>query len=874
MQTHLEQSTKTRDLKISTASLDGVTELLQEARNAEYVIDDEWLAANDNDIQALIEETQAGDTIYFEVSSKVVTPKRTLTIDHPLNLVTRSDGTTGTLTPVGFVTVLTCPSKGPLIDIEGSEIVFKGFGIRLCTEAYRGPAAVIISPSFGASFDYTFIADNKVKVFQIKNNAVMNMTNSYATANKGKAGSVFSGLRGTLDVTNTSFVENKVKTDGAVGFFTDSFAATFTDCTFIKNGGNGAKGGCFRNLRNAVTTLTSSEFTENFGNNGGVLRAEGGSFTIDKCTFTSNKAYADGGVMNSWAGGKFYVTDSEFTKNKGMNAGVGYIGKECVATFLNCQFEKNNVVDNGGVLRVQFNAKATVDDSLFLRNRCDRGDGASVYIGRNSTTVARNCNFTENNAKFKGGAFGIYEDSRLEVSDSVFLSNRATHGGAVRIEAAAFADIVRCTFVKNTAEIDGGTINLWIFAAVSIVDSSITDSEGRDGGAIFVGAMSNVQMERSNVTYSTATETGGGIGVFAYCTINLTDSIFQGNVAGDAAGAYLAGYTHVDISGCKFISNTARGKGGGIWAFYSETMRITNTLFKLNDAYEGGGVYNEGEAVVTITGSDFVNNTAQHDTAALFIMLQGQVTVTDTVFEKNYAHHHGGAVISAVQCTTSFQSCRFSDNEAHVDGAGVVIFNESRSTFADSIFEGNQPRHDPQTDLVTNVSGCTFRDNSAWYEGAALVVFYRSLFTVVDTKFTNNSAGLYGGGFRIHVLAETVATNCAFDLNTAGEDGGAFSVFNGSSLYLADSTLTRQSSNKFGGSINVQDGSKINITTTNITDSSSVDYGGCVSLFESEATVSKLNMKNCTSAGPGTSFAAFDSKIYYNGKIFRTETVP
>lgn len=60
------------------------------------------------------------------------------------------------------------------------------------------------------------------------------------------------------------------------------------------------------------------------------------------------------------------------------------------------------------------------------------------------------------------------------------------------------------------------------------------------------------------------------------------------------------------------------------------------------------------------------------------------------------------------------------------------------------------------------------------------------------------------------------------------------------------------------------------ITTTNITDSSAEEHGGAMCVHDSEARISKVNMKNCTSEGPGTAFASYESNIYVDGVLFRT----
>lgn len=164
-------------------------------------------------------------------------------------------------------------------------------------------------------------------------------------------------------------------------------------------------------------------------------------------------------------------------------------------------------------------------------------------------------------------------------------------------------------------------------------------STGRDGGTIFVGAVSTVDMIGTNITNGEATNNGGGIGAFFQSVLNLTDSIFDRNKGGDAGGAYIAGYTHADITGCTFKDNYAKRKGGAIWAYYTQSVHVTDSYFAFNDARLGGGIHDEGEAIVTITRSDFLNNTARHDSAAFFAWYKGRVTIADSSFTSKMTYY-------------------------------------------------------------------------------------------------------------------------------------------------------------------------------------------------------------------------------------------
>ena len=95
----------------------------------------------------------------------------------------------------------------------------------------------------------------------------------------------------------------------------------------------------------------------------------------------------------------------------------------------------------------------TVANCLFSANLAVNG-GAAGFIG-SARGVMHRCSFVGNKCDGAGGAINASSIGRVEVRDSLFHGNRASHGGAVAAPRGV-ATLNHCTFVENHADFFGG----------------------------------------------------------------------------------------------------------------------------------------------------------------------------------------------------------------------------------------------------------------------------------------------------------------------------------------------------------------------------------------------------------------------------------
>ena len=175
-----------------------------------------------------------------------------------------------------------------------------------------------------------------------------------------------------------------------------------------------------------------------------------------------------------------------------------------------------------------------------------------------------------------------------------------------------------------------------------------------DGAGIQVGGFDQpnhtIEVDDCNFSHNIVFQndyhnSGGG---FWSANASVKNSIFEYNEAGGGAGFYV-GYDSSNglavLENCKFIGNKAYGgyydqsKNGG--GFYAETggntITIKNSLFENNSAYDGGGFYLNGSALVQ--NCAFKSNSA-HDGGGFKISFLA--IVQDNSFSNNSATEFGG----------------------------------------------------------------------------------------------------------------------------------------------------------------------------------------------------------------------------------------
>ena len=157
---------------------------------------------------------------------------------------------------------------------------------------------------------------------------------------------------------------------------------------------------------------------------------------------------------------------------------------------------------------------------------------------------------------------------------------------------------------------------------LSIIDAVNT---GGSGGAFT--NMGNLTIENLKVDGCTVKNANGGV-IYSVGNLNILDSSFSNNQViptdggGNGGVIYCDGYytslsypPSLNISGCEFINNTAKGNtfgGGAIYMQYVDGFKsIENSAFINNKALAGGAIFMQNsEGNFLINNVSFIKNTA------------------------------------------------------------------------------------------------------------------------------------------------------------------------------------------------------------------------------------------------------------------------
>lgn len=512
-------------------------------------------------------------------------------------------------------------------------------------------------------------------------------------------------------------------------------------------------------------------------------------------------------------------------------AGGGMYNANSSPTVINCVFSRNTAGHGGGI----YNADSipTLNDCTFSENSSTfRGGG--MYNERSSPTLG-NCTFSNNNSSSGGGMFNYYGSPTLV--DCSFIANTGSFGGGGIFNRGSSPSLTGCMLVENTGTGGGGGMLNQEDSTPALSNCLFSGNQAPSGagGGIHNGT-SNSTLNDCVLTGNSAATLGGGL--YNDGNLALTACEFSRNTANFGGGLY-NDFGVLNLSGCEFTQNAAAYAGGGVYTIRSRPL-IQYSVFKLNDAVTGGGIYNGGAPA--IEACYFGGNHAQHG-GGIFNGVGSETEILDCTFEGNVAFDEGagifnhqsksrvrrcdfhlnqaivGAGLRNLYSTVDIVDCDFEDNTAYESGAGIangegpgsiVQFGKSelRPTFdfytvTRGAFRANESyKNDPShgggaiydNARATIISGVAFEHNIASGCGGAVMNVSNGL-TVRRCLFVANGAGHQGGA--LHGGGEI--DDCFFEANSAPVgNGGAIAARSAYDWKVANSTFIANSA-AYGG---------------------------------------------------------------------------
>ncbi|MGL4670435.1 MAG: hypothetical protein ACRCVG_07600 [Methanobacteriaceae archaeon] len=427
-------------------------------------------------------------------------------------------------------------------------------------------------------------------------------------------------------------------------------------------------------------------------------------------------------------GGTIYILEGTYsgTGNVGLtiNKNVTIVGVTAL----------NDVIINGNtsqrIITVGNNVNLQIKNIIFT-NAQITGSGAVIYsLGTNILNISlNNCTFINNYATLEGGAIYLYG---VNVASKINLT------------------VINCTFNNNTANAAyGGAISMYYGSLLYIENSSFKNNTATYSGAIETNQI-NTTIIGSNFTGNKATLAFGGVmnHDIGSNTINVRNCIFTNNSCYIDGGAFrVSDLAKLNINDSVFTSNfagnEASAEGGAI---YSETgvVTVTNSNFTNNSAYLRGGAIGSYSVLSSsglfVYGCNFVNNyvtqsIVPESSNTILIWGNHPVEINYNRFYNNTGSPNGYVVYSYTALTNASLSYNWwGDNKLPV--ANTFALNKITNYFVvDVIF-------DNASSSIANFNYTIKLNNSGSFNASKLPIFYGNAIT---------SPNFYNGNFSANV---------------------------------------------------------------------------------------------------------------------------
>ncbi|MBL8879052.1 MAG: hypothetical protein JNG88_08020 [Phycisphaerales bacterium] len=268
--------------------------------------------------------------------------------------------------------------------------------------------------------------------------------------------------------------------------------------------------------------------------------------------------------------------------------------------------------------------------AVGVGNNDRRGGG---YFGTDSNAILRNCRFTDNHAANAGGGAACF-----------FLTPRFEH----------------CTFDGNRSDTVGGAFHAGS-ANPTLIACVFRFNQSTSGGAASAST-AHVYFDQCELT---------------------------GNAASNVGGAALATSNgSLTLSACILAGNSANGDGGAIWHL-GQTLTAMHCVFADNASGACGGAVFLYAAYGQISGCRFLGNSALEGGALATSAEVFEAVLRSCEFSGNFAGARGGAIAARLSGTlVRVVNCSFAANNAPMAG-GIGVSDQARLELESSVLWGN-----------------------------------------------------------------------------------------------------------------------------------------------------------------------------------------
>eukprot|EP00007_Cunea_sp_BSH-02190019_P007295 CAMPEP_0174246750 /NCGR_PEP_ID=MMETSP0417-20130205/42227_1 /TAXON_ID=242541 /ORGANISM="Mayorella sp, Strain BSH-02190019" /LENGTH=4563 /DNA_ID=CAMNT_0015326603 /DNA_START=250 /DNA_END=13941 /DNA_ORIENTATION=- len=523
----------------------------------------------------------------------------------------------------------------------------------------------------------------------------------------------------------------------------------------------------------------------------GLFASTEGTLAIQSFTFTqcSNTAL----FVQRSSGDVVSVTDSIFSDNISPGSGSHIyidVNSDVVLSNVNTWGGSSSV--HGGAIYLNANG-ITATGCTFFNERALSNGGALYLAGGDLTLTA--CTFEQCHADVDGGAIHL-RAGQLTVNGGGFSRCDAGRDGGAISSASGVSDInvgsgviiEECVAARSGGAVYHSALNLNIFDS-----STVRDSTAANGGCIYA-AFGSVTVSSSLLDNCTASTSGGAIYMGSSTNLVLDNSVVSSSTAitGDGGCIYSACDT-VTLSDSQLTACQSGSNGGAVYLTSGTfTMDTSDIIGATTITGHGGCVYGGGATVSAFIGdSSSLSGCIAAGDGGVVYMASGTLTVDNSTASgsgQNGGCVYGGGTSVSITAGSTLDTCT-----ASADGGAVYMANGTLvvdgSTVSGSAVYGGCVYGDAGS--VTISGGSELSACAATADGGA--VYMASGPLTVDASAVSgsgqNGGCVYGGGTSVSITAGSTLDTC-----TATADGGA--------VYMASGTLTVDNSTVSGSGQN------------------------------------------------------------------------
>lgn len=156
------------------------------------------------------------------------------------------------------------------------------------------------------------------------------------------------------------------------------------------------------------------------------------SSIVKNSTFENNYA-VDGAAVFCFADVLSYFENVEFKNNRAeIGGGAAFrFGSSC--ELYRCNFNNNKATSRGGAMVINYGSNVILNETKFTDNQTG-GNGGAIWVDDQASQyggtkpIITDCDFTNNEAQYYGGAIHNYNVATTEIEDCNFINNRAAYG--------------------------------------------------------------------------------------------------------------------------------------------------------------------------------------------------------------------------------------------------------------------------------------------------------------------------------------------------------------------------------------------------------------------------------------------------------------